>query len=208
MFLTQLKRTVAAALAAACIAAGAGLIAMGALQPQPSAHGGANATGQPVEELEKPTTKKVTQDMNPASTMPITGRIVDLEGRPVAGATVQVVQIMKSTGDNLNPWIEAVKRGEPSWIAYRQLGFEPPILPNEKRPTATTDAQGRFRFDGLATERLVQLAIQGASIAYTQSKVVTRQIEPVQARGFLSSYGRDLKRCTHPNSPSSLRLAG
>ena len=36
MFLTQLKRTVAAALAAACIAAGAGLIAMGALQPQPS----------------------------------------------------------------------------------------------------------------------------------------------------------------------------
>ena len=33
------------------------------------------------------------------------------------------------------------------------------------------------------------MAIQGASIAYTQSKVVTRQIEPVQARGFLSSYG-------------------
>ena len=82
-----------------------------------------------------------------------------------------------------------MKRGEASWIAYRQLNYEPPILPNEKRPTATTDTQGRFRFDGLAAERLVQLAIQGATIAYTQTKVVTRRIEPIQARGLQSSYG-------------------
>jgi len=147
------------------------------------------ATGKHVKEPEKPTTKKVTQDMNPTSTMPIIGRIVDLEGRPVAGVAVQVTRITKPTGDDLGPWIEAVKRGEASWIAYRQLIYEPPIVPEEKRPTATTDVQGQFRFDGLTLERLVELTIQGPTIAYSHLKVVTRQIEPIQARGFLSSYG-------------------
>jgi RNA polymerase sigma factor (sigma-70 family) len=191
MFMTQLKRVVATALAAACIAAGAGLIAVAALQPQPSSgHGGANAaTGKPVKEPEKPTTKKITQDMNPANTMPITGRIVDLEGRPVAAATVQVMQIMKSTGDNLNPWIEAVKRGDPPWIAYNHLHYELPIAPDEKRPTATTDTQGRFGFNGLAAESLVEVVIHGPTIAYTPLKIVTRRIEPIPARGFMSQHG-------------------
>ena len=141
MFMTQLKRIVATALAVAGIAAGAGLIAVGALQPQPSrTHGGANsAIGKPAEQPEKPTTKKVTQAMNPASTMPVTGRIVDLEGRPVAGVTVQVTQITKPKGDDLSAWIEAVKRGELSSIAYEHLIYEPPIAPEQKRPWATTD---------------------------------------------------------------------
>ena len=138
---------------------------------------------------ERPNSKKVALPMNPASTMPITGRIVDLEGRPVAGVTVQVIQIAKPTGDDLSLWIEAVKLGEASWIAYRQLIYAPPIVPEEKRPTAITDTQGQFRFDGLTSERLVELTIQGPTIAYAHLKVVSRQIEPIQARGFLSSYG-------------------
>ncbi len=102
----------------------------------------------------------------PIRTMPITGRIIDLEGRPVAGVTVQVTQITKPKGDSLDPWIEAVKRGEPPWIAYKHLNYEPPIEPEEKRPKATTDPQGRFRFDGLEAERVVQVAINGPTISY------------------------------------------
>src|SRR5439155_224969 len=89
------------------------------------------------------------QGQTPARDVPITGRIIDLEGRPVAGATVQITFITRAKGDDLTAWIEAVKRGEPPWIADQNLVHEPPITPEEKQPKATTDAQGRFRLIGL-----------------------------------------------------------
>jgi beta-lactamase regulating signal transducer with metallopeptidase domain/protocatechuate 3,4-dioxygenase beta subunit len=147
------------------------------------------ATGKPVKEPEKPATENAAQDKDPAGKMPITGRIVDLEGRPVAGASVQITQITKPKGDKLDSWIESVKRGEPPWIAYNHLIYEPPITPEARRPTATTDAQGRFRLDGIEAERVVYLSIQGPTIGYTTLDVVTRQGEPFPAKGFPSSYG-------------------
>ena len=152
------------------------------------------ATGKPVKEPEKPTSETIMQDKNPARKMPITGRIVDLEGRPVAGATVQVTQITKPKGDNLDPWIEAVKRGEPPWTAYEHLIYEPPIAPDEKRPRATTDSQGRFRFEGIETERVVEIVIQGPTMSYTSVDVLTRLSEPIPAKGFPSNYGSEARR--------------
>jgi beta-lactamase regulating signal transducer with metallopeptidase domain/protocatechuate 3,4-dioxygenase beta subunit len=165
-------------------------------------------TGKPAKELEKPTTEKVLQDTNPASKMPITGRIVDLEGRPVTGATVRITQITKPKGDNLDPWIEAVKRGE-HWTTNEHLIYEPPITPEERRPKTTTDSQGRFRFEGLEAERVVNLTVQGPTIAFTPVKVVTRRIEPIPARGFPSQhgpgsqtiYGTDLTYTSSPGRP-------
>ncbi len=133
--------------------------------------------------------KEIAPKAAEPSKMPIAGRIVDLEGRPVAGATVQIRQITKPKGDDLTPWIEAVKRGEPPWTAYNHLVYEPPISPEDKRPKATTDAQGRFRFDGLAAERLVELVIQGPTIAFTPVEVITRRVEPIPASGFPSQHG-------------------
>src|SRR5205823_9278815 len=121
--------------------------------------------------------------------VPITGRVVDLEGRPVAGATVRVTQVTKPKGDDLTAWIEAVQRGEPPWIAYNHLVYQPPISPEEKRPKATTDAQGRFRFEGLGADKVVDITIQGPTIAYTSLNIITRRSEPIPARGFPSSYG-------------------
>jgi hypothetical protein len=40
---------------------------------------------------------------------PITGEVVDLEGKPVAGATVRLMQINAVVGDDLGPWLEAAK---------------------------------------------------------------------------------------------------
>ena len=63
-----------------------------------------NATaGQLIKEPERPQSPKSEQGKAATRTMPITGRIVDLEGRPVAGATVQVTQITKPKGDDLIP---------------------------------------------------------------------------------------------------------
>ena len=126
--------------------------------------------------------------------VPITGRIVDLEGRPVAGATVRIRQITKPKGDNLDLWIEAVKRGEPPWITYEHVTYEPPIAPEEKQPKTLTDAEGRFRFEGLEPERIVALVIQGPTISYTSVDVVTRRTEPIPAKGFPSNYGSEARR--------------
>ena len=147
------------------------------------------ATGKPVKEPEKPATENAAQAKDPAGRMPITGRIVNLEGRPVAGASVQITQITKPKGANLDAWIEAVKRGEPPWTAYKHLTDEPPIKPEERRPTATTDDQGRFRFEGIEAERRVDLAVQGPTIAYARMKLITRRTGPIAARGFPSQHG-------------------
>jgi beta-lactamase regulating signal transducer with metallopeptidase domain/protocatechuate 3,4-dioxygenase beta subunit len=122
-----------------------------------------------------------------ARDVPITGRIVDLEGRPVPGVTVQVQagSTYKAKVGDLTPWLEAVRRGEPSWVAYRLLDKD-----NEKHSgKAQTDAQGRFRIEGLGAEKVVRLSIEGPTVAHTQLQVVTRPIEPFPAQGFSNGYG-------------------
>src|SRR5207244_3136870 len=91
------------------------------------------------------------------------------------------------SGD-LTPWIEAVKKGEPPWIAYRHLDGDVKI-PEDVRREATTDKDGRFRFEGLGGEHVVGLTIQGERVAYTTIDVVTRKTEPIPARGFPDTHG-------------------
>ena len=42
---------------------------------------------------------------------PISGRIVDLEGRPVAGATIRPEEILEPERDDLSAWIGAATSG-------------------------------------------------------------------------------------------------
>ena len=121
--------------------------------------------------------------------VPINGRIVDLEGRPVAGVSVRVLSVMKPKLGNLTPWLEAVERGEPAWtVRTQQAYFEPSTGAKATSPEVTTDAQGRFRFDGLDTEALVHLRIEGPTIVFRPPlSVVTRHLTPEDARRFASS---------------------
>jgi beta-lactamase regulating signal transducer with metallopeptidase domain/protocatechuate 3,4-dioxygenase beta subunit len=138
-------------------------------------------TGKPIKAPEK-------QAAVEAKDVPITGRIVDLEGRPIAGVVVRVTRIMKAKGDDLTPWLDRVRRGEPPETAYGALGG-----PNEefkdKKLEVATDEQGRFRFQGLGAEQVVELKIQGPTIVFSAPTVVTRPIKPIAARGFPSQYG-------------------
>ena len=120
--------------------------------------------------------------------VPITGRIVDLEGKPIAGVAVKVSSVQGASSGDLTPWIEALKRGEPPWIAYHHIEHSVDILKNVPRE-ATTDKDGRFRFDGLGAEHVVGLTIQGETVAYTSLDVVSRKTEPIAARGFPDTHG-------------------
>ncbi len=143
------------------------------------------ATGRAIKTSEPPTAAKLEQGKIPARTVPITGRIVDLEGRPVRGVTIQVDSTSTAKGGDLSPWLEAVRQGEPPWVAYRH------IENNTEKPSrkAETDAQGRYRIEGLGAEKVVTLSIEGPKIAHTHLKVVTRRVEPFAAQGFTNSWG-------------------
>jgi len=139
------------------------------------------AAGKLIKAPEKQTAAE-TKDV------PINGRIVDLEGRPVTGVSVKVGGVQGPKTGDLTAWIEGVKKGEPPWIAYRQLGADVKI-PEAFRREVTTDNDGRFRFEGLGRERVVELTIKGDTVAYTSIDIVTRRTEPFPARGFPDTHG-------------------
>jgi beta-lactamase regulating signal transducer with metallopeptidase domain/protocatechuate 3,4-dioxygenase beta subunit len=120
--------------------------------------------------------------------VPITGRVIDLEGRPVAGVSVTVENFLVPKAGDLMPWLEEARKGGPPHVAYRHID-------REEKPSgaaargARTDRDGRFRIEGLGAERVVGLALQGDSIARTAIDVVTRRMDSFQAPGFANWHG-------------------
>ena len=69
---------------------------------------------------------------------PITGQIIDLEGKPVPGVTLRVMEINAAAGEDLGPWLEAAKakkgpqllaRAEVSHADHHRAGFKSPPMP-------------------------------------------------------------------------------
>jgi beta-lactamase regulating signal transducer with metallopeptidase domain len=133
--------------------------------------------------------EQVLQDAKaPPADVPITGRIVDLEGRPVAGVVVKPEDVNIMKGDDLTAWIEGVKGGAPPWVVAQHIDWDRKA-PETKGREATTDADGRFRLDGLGAERILELSVQGETIAYTRIHVILRKIAPIPAKGFENHHG-------------------
>ena len=59
--------------------------------------------------------------------VPITGRLIDLEGRPLAGVNVECEMLTMPIGADLSPWIEAVKAGKSRQTADTHIVFPVPI---------------------------------------------------------------------------------
>jgi RNA polymerase sigma factor (sigma-70 family) len=103
---------------------------------------------------------------------PIDGHIVDLEGRPVVGAALGLVQIRAASDDNLGPWLEACKNKE-----NLSLQLESKYLKRYTSAvplTAYTDSTGHVRIPGLGAKRVALLQLEGASVVTQQLSVVTR----------------------------------
>jgi beta-lactamase regulating signal transducer with metallopeptidase domain len=139
------------------------------------------------------TKKRVPARQAPAATskptgVAITGRVVDLEGRPVAGVSVKVGDMRIPKRGDLSPWLEAVNRGEPPWTTYTHI--DPTAkAPEPAQREATTDNDGRFRLEGLPADCVVGLALQGNTISYSSIDVATRKMDAFAAPGFPNTYG-------------------
>jgi RNA polymerase sigma factor (sigma-70 family) len=150
-----------------------------------------------------------------ADDVPITGRITDLEGKPVAGATLRVLQIMASPREDLGPWLEAA-RDKTAPARDRSSDLEQRYLSRyTTAPSAvvTTDAAGRFRLTGMGRERLVIVRLEGPTIASEYLHIRTRPGEPIKVpwleadreygspRIDVTYYGPDFRHVAAPTRP-------
>jgi hypothetical protein len=102
--------------------------------------------------------------------MPIEGRLLNLEGRPVAGATVRVEQIRTFANDDPRPYVKLLK-SDP--LSASNFGGHAWLLPVPQSPSARTDERGDFRLDGVGRHRRAELIITGDAIADTRLEVLT-----------------------------------
>jgi RNA polymerase sigma factor (sigma-70 family) len=107
--------------------------------------------------------------------VPIVGRVHDLEGRPIPGATVRPVGVYASPAENLDEWEAETARARD--LSDGAMGHLPRMLELfrwSKDLAVTTDAAGRFRLTGIGRERVVSLWIDGPTIATAFADVHAR----------------------------------
>jgi RNA polymerase sigma factor (sigma-70 family) len=101
--------------------------------------------------------------------VPIRGRVIDLQGKPVAGATVRIDEELLVPADGGNGPGAAGLTSLPS-AAFATLF-----------PPATTGADGRFQIDGIGRERVAVLRVEGTTFATQQVKAMTRAADKAGA---------------------------
>jgi RNA polymerase sigma factor (sigma-70 family) len=109
--------------------------------------------------------------------VPITGQVVDLEGKPVRGATLTVMQINAAPGEDLGPWLRAAQDKKGLSLELEQRYLKPYTI--ALAPKVTTDAAGRFRLSGIGRDRLVWGRLDGPTIASQQLHILTRPGKPI-----------------------------
>ncbi len=102
----------------------------------------------------------------------IRGRIVNTEGKPVAGAQLALKNLGVYADNSMDSFLIAWKKrhfmsGIPGGVKHIWSG-------EEKLFAATTDANGRFVLRGLGNERLVELRLSGAGLAEDNVWIVNR----------------------------------
>jgi protocatechuate 3,4-dioxygenase beta subunit len=109
------------------------------------------------------------------------GRVLDLQGKPVVGAVVQVWGLATTPEDDLTPVLKTWQAGqfEPALGLASKVLFDPAAagLPR----SVTTGADGRFRLPGAGRERLVVLSVEAPGLEKETIRVVPRPAAEVKA---------------------------
>jgi RNA polymerase sigma factor (sigma-70 family) len=125
--------------------------------------------------------------------VPLDGRVLDLQGKPVAGARIRVRGISLPQSGDLSRFIQTLKtekQGLPT--QFQQLmGFRDPYHGwdlDTLFPPVTTGADGRYRIRGIGRERMADLLIEGPGIETKYVYALTRRCETVAVPAYR---GRD-----------------
>jgi beta-lactamase regulating signal transducer with metallopeptidase domain len=113
--------------------------------------------------------------------VPIRGRIVDLEGKPIASVNVRLLYVREpKEKEDLGPWLDAIKSGAMINGQTQKFGRSVSGVDDEAQRPVTTDLDGRFTFGGIGAERNVCLEFRGELIAYRQIDIATRDMKPLK----------------------------
>ena len=127
--------------------------------------------------------------------VPIAGRILDLQGRPVVGAKVTLSRISAEGAEGIDPYLKLL-REDPFRASNHQLRQvftgRPAKRPGQPSSVAT-DAEGRFRLTGIGRDRIVNIAVEGPTIQSATITAMTRDAAavstPKDAFGAKTVYG-------------------
>jgi beta-lactamase regulating signal transducer with metallopeptidase domain/uncharacterized GH25 family protein len=151
----------------------------------------------------------------PKAGEPIRGRFIDIDGQPVAGASVKIRwfdDLAKLKSRRRNPdakgpnaeWQEAVNE---------LLRVIEPVQLRDCLPTATTDAAGRFELKDVGENRLFRLLVQGERTEAVNPVVRNQPGDPITIppeRNFrdyeLTLYPLDFVRALGPSRPLTGRV--
>ncbi len=103
--------------------------------------------------------------------VPIEERILNLEGKPVAGARLTVDFIKAFPGEDISSYIEGVRSGLGYEDSTRTWFRGPPGRPDP----ITTDERGRFHLAAVGRERLVRFQVEGPGIQAWNIFAATRR---------------------------------
>jgi RNA polymerase sigma factor (sigma-70 family) len=118
-----------------------------------------------------------------ADDLPIEGRLVDLEGRPIADALIKTLGIGVPPSGSLDRWVEGIRnhtQGPTDNLDDLRLDL-----------TTKTARDGRFRLEGIGRERLVLISVTGPTIASVSIIAMTKDVATVRAEKTYST-GRSL----------------
>ncbi len=143
--------------------------------------------------------------------VPIEGRIVNLEGRAVSGASIRPRRILEPERGDLSAWALAAKNGKEGAIKSEQTYLTHTISAEGSGLTATftSDAEGRFSIRGIGRERVIELEIAGPTVQTKQICVLTRTVNPFQVNagpgspdwGITLYYGARFTHAAAPTKP-------
>jgi hypothetical protein len=111
-----------------------------------------------------------------ADDAPITGRLIDLEGRPLPDVTVRVVQVDATPTEDLSPWLSETQKDPKTAFRsfYMRFTRRLPAILSMLIPPAKTGPDGRFRLRGAGRERIVSIVMQGARVQTRVVQAMTR----------------------------------
>ena len=141
----------------------------------------ADGLGPDWVELPKPPDGELTLRLVDDS-VPIRGRILDLQGRPVAGAKITRARINAEGPGGIDSYLKLL-RDDPfraSNHRFAKYYWEGVKLPGEPA-SITTDAEGRFRLTGIGRDRIVDIAVEGPTIQSATITAMTRNAAAVSS---------------------------
>jgi protocatechuate 3,4-dioxygenase beta subunit len=104
--------------------------------------------------------------------LPVEGRVIDTEGKPVAGATVAVNSVLAPADGKLDEFLTGWKN---EWNDALRLVNDRMYMPLESlHGTGKSDKDGKFALKGIGAERIAVVEVSGRGYAKATVYVITR----------------------------------